>query len=197
MTARALWLVRHGPTHQKVMTGWRDVPADLSDTAALARLDAALPRPATLLSSDLVRATATADALAPGRHRLPHDPALREIDFGLWDGMAFDAVAQRDPDLSRAFWERPGDIAAPGGESWDRAATRVSAAIDAALAAHDGPLIIVAHIGAILTQVARATGHTPYATLAQDIRPLSRTCIEVSGQADAAIWRLREVNVTA
>ncbi|MDX5383564.1 MAG: histidine phosphatase family protein, partial [Rhodobacterales bacterium] len=27
---RFFWL-RHGPTHQKVFTGWRDVPADLSD----------------------------------------------------------------------------------------------------------------------------------------------------------------------
>ena len=32
-----LWWVRHGPTHEKAMTGWRDVPADLSDTAAIAR----------------------------------------------------------------------------------------------------------------------------------------------------------------
>ena len=33
-----LWWVRHGPTHAKAMVGWRDLPADLSDTAALARL---------------------------------------------------------------------------------------------------------------------------------------------------------------
>ena len=29
------WWVRHGPTHQTAFTGWRDVPADLSDAAAL------------------------------------------------------------------------------------------------------------------------------------------------------------------
>ena len=33
-----IWWVRHGPTHRKEMVGWSDVPADLSDTAALARL---------------------------------------------------------------------------------------------------------------------------------------------------------------
>ena len=59
-----LWWVRHGPTHQKAFTGWRDVPADLSDHAALARLDAFLPPDARLISSDLIRASATADALA-------------------------------------------------------------------------------------------------------------------------------------
>ena len=60
---------------RKAFVGWRDVPADLSDGAALARLDAALPRPALLVSSDLVRASATADMLAAGRDRLAHAPA--------------------------------------------------------------------------------------------------------------------------
>jgi alpha-ribazole phosphatase len=39
-----LWLVRHGPTHARTMVGWTDLPADLSDVAALARLSAHLPR---------------------------------------------------------------------------------------------------------------------------------------------------------
>jgi broad specificity phosphatase PhoE len=39
-----IWLVRHGPTHAKGMVGWTDLPADLSDGAALARLNAHLPQ---------------------------------------------------------------------------------------------------------------------------------------------------------
>ena len=39
MDVTRFWWVRHGPTHEKAFTGWRDVPADLSDSAALARLD--------------------------------------------------------------------------------------------------------------------------------------------------------------
>ena len=60
-------LVRHGPTHAKSMVGWSDLPADLSDTAALARLEAALPREAVVISSDLIRAVATADAIQGDR----------------------------------------------------------------------------------------------------------------------------------
>ena len=30
--------IRHGPTHEKNFTGWRDVPADLSDRAIIDRL---------------------------------------------------------------------------------------------------------------------------------------------------------------
>ncbi|HBR36935.1 MAG TPA: histidine phosphatase family protein, partial [Sulfitobacter pontiacus] len=56
--------VRHGPTHEKNFVGWRDVPADLSDVAQLGRLNAHLPQRAVMVSSDLIRASATADTLA-------------------------------------------------------------------------------------------------------------------------------------
>ena len=59
-----LWMVRHGPTHAKAMIGWTDLPADLSDTDAIARLRTELPD-APIVSSDLIRAVATADALQP------------------------------------------------------------------------------------------------------------------------------------
>jgi alpha-ribazole phosphatase len=175
------WWVRHGPTHEKTMTGWRDVPADLSDTAALQRLNAHLPADALLTSSDLTRATTTADALAQARTRLPPDPALREIHFGDWDGRHWSDIAATDPTLSRAFWEDPGPHRAPGGESWDDAATRATAAADALATVHPGrDIIIVAHFGIILTQLARATGKTPYQTLAQTIDPLSVTCLSLT-----------------
>jgi alpha-ribazole phosphatase len=47
--------VRHAPTHETAMTGWRDVPADLSDVARIQRLSDYLPQGAVLLSSDLHR----------------------------------------------------------------------------------------------------------------------------------------------
>lgn len=169
--------VRHGPTHEKAFVGWRDVPADLSDTAAIARLSAQLPDEALMISSDLKRCVATADALsARGRKRLAHDPQLREFNFGDWDGMVFNEVAARDPALSRAYWEDPGDVRAPNGESWNDAATRVNAVVDAMNAAHpEAHIIAVAHFGVILTQVQRARGQTPYEALGQKIEPLSLT----------------------
>ena len=86
--------VRHGPTHEKNFVGWRDVPADLSDAPRLARLNLHLPDDALLVSSDLMRAVHTADALAlPSRRRLPHEQGLRELHFGAWDGLAAPAAA--------------------------------------------------------------------------------------------------------
>ena len=71
--------VRHGPTHEKAFVGWRDVPADLSDTAQIERLHAFLPDDALLISSDLQRSVTTADVLDIGRTRLPHHADLREF----------------------------------------------------------------------------------------------------------------------
>lgn len=185
--------VRHGPTHEKSFVGWRDVPADLSDTALIARVRAYLPDEALLVSSDLQRSTATADALAGSNHtRLPHDPALREIDFGVWDGMGFEAVATRDPELSRAFWEKPGNIRAPEGESWNETRARVSAAVDRMNAAYpNSHIIAVAHFGVILTQVQRALRVSAYEAMAHKIDNISVTTLQHTGNDR---WHARQIN---
>lgn len=187
--------VRHGPTHEKTFVGWRDVPADLSDTVLLARVRDTLPRTALLVSSDLIRARDTADALSlPNHSRLPDDPALREINFGVWDGMHFDAIAARDPHLSRAFWETPGDITAPEGESWNETRARVDAAVDRLNATHPNTHIIaVAHFGVVLTQIQRALGVSPYAAMAHKIDNVSITTLH----HDAGDWRVERINHVA
>lgn len=172
-----LWWVRHGPTHARAMVGWTDVPADLSDTARLARLRAALPIGAPVLTSDLVRAVATADALDLGGPRLPADPRLREMHFGAWEGRTADEVGAEAPDLLRDFYDRPGPVRAPGGEGWDDMAARVAAAVGDAAALGLAELVIVAHMGPILSQWAAARGLTPVQAFGQRIEPLSLTVI--------------------
>ncbi|MFT5067686.1 MAG: alpha-ribazole phosphatase [Reinekea sp.] len=179
-----LWMVRHGPTHAKAMVGWTDLPADLSDAAAIARLRAILPD-APVVSSDLIRAVATADALQPSA-RFPHDPALREINFGAWDGLTFPQAEAQDAELLRAYWETPGDVAPPQGESWNTVRARADKAIDGYIALGHADLIIVAHFGVILTQVQRALGITSYAAFGHKISNLSVTKIETTTTAWAA-----------
>lgn len=176
-----LWLVRHGPTHARRMIGRTDLPADLSDTAALARLRAILPQ-APVVSSDLVRAVDTATALQGGRPRLPHRTGLREFDYGDWEDRAFDAID--GPEL-RSFFDAPGDQRAPNGESWNDVAARVTATLEGLATTPD--LIVVAHMGAILTQWARATGKRPFDALAQKIDNLSLTRIDLTPRGPVAI----------
>lgn len=175
------WLVRHGPTHAKAMIGWTDLPADLSDLAALARLNAHLPVDAPVISSDLSRAIATADALA-GRPRLPHDPGLREIHFGAWETRTFAEIDAESPAQIRAFWETPGDTRPPGGESWNDLATRTSAALDR-LQGQAPDIIVVAHFGPILAALQRAGAMTAAQVFAHKIDNLSVTCLTLDPPA--------------
>lgn len=185
------WWVRHGPTHARGMVGWTDLPADLSDTAALGRLDALLPAEAVVISSDLARARATADAIAGRRPRLPDDPALREINFGRWELRRFAEVEAEDADLIRAFYEQPGTVRAPEGECWDETCARVSAAADRLAAAHEGrDVVVVAHFGAILTQLQRALGVTAYEAFSHRIDNLSVTELA----AENGVWRAGRIN---
>ncbi len=187
--SRIFW-VRHGPTHARAMVGWSDIPADLSDAARLARLSAHLPEGALVVSSDLIRARATAEAIAGTRARLPDDPDLREIHFGAWEMQGFDSVA--DPAQLRAFWDRPGALRAPGGESWDDLAARVGRAVVRIRDTHPGrDIVAVAHMGTILTQVQAARGASAHATLGQVIDNLSVT--ELHWQDGR--WRAAVVNL--
>ncbi|WP_333818286.1 histidine phosphatase family protein [Tabrizicola sp.] len=172
------WLVRHGPTHAKTMIGWTDLPADLSDTAALARLSAHLPPEAPVISSDLARAVATADALG-ARQRLPHDPSFREMHFGQWETRPFAEIEAESPEHIRAFWETPGDIAPPGGESWTALTTRTWAALDR-LQGLAPDIIVVAHFGPIVAALQRAEQLSPEAAFAHRIDNLSVTSLTLA-----------------
>jgi broad specificity phosphatase PhoE len=187
MTRDWYW-VRHGPTHAKGMVGWTDLPADLSDRAAVARLARHLPGAATVVSSDLSRAVATADAVQAGRARLPHVPALREMHFGTWEMRTHTEIEAEDRDRIFAFWDQPGDVAPPGGESWNALRARVDGWVDA----HDrpGPVIAVAHFGVILTQLQRALAVPAREAFSHKIDNLSVTHLRQSPHG----WQVETIN---
>ena len=186
-----LHLVRHGPTHAKTMVGWSDLPADLSDTAQVARLANHLPADGIVISSDLQRCVATADAIQRDRRRLEHETALREIHFGDWELKTFAEIEAADPDRIRAYWETPGDVRPPNGESWNEVSSRVDGAIDRLIDAHRGAkLIVVVHFGVILTQIQRAEQLTAEEVFAHRIDNLSVTSIKI----DDTGWTVHPIN---
>ncbi|WP_170772466.1 histidine phosphatase family protein [Ruegeria lacuscaerulensis] len=186
-----LHLVRHGPTHAKTMVGWSDLPADLSDTVALQRLHDHLPSDAVVISSDLSRAADTASAIQGTRTRLPHHPDLREINFGTWELRGFREIEAEDPDLAFAYWDNPGDVRPPDGESWNEVRARVDAVIDRLMADHTGhDLVVVVHFGVILTQVQRALDVTAQEAFSHKIDNLSVT--ELTHHGDR--WSVGRIN---
>ncbi|SEA36700.1 histidine phosphatase family protein [Rubrimonas cliftonensis] len=187
------WWVRHAPTHVRAAVGWTDAPADLSDAAALDRLAAALPA-APVVSSDLARAVATARRIAGARPLQAADARLRELNFGAWEGMTYDAAAAAQPDAYRAFFETPGPSRAPGGESFDDLRARVCDAIEARKA-DGGDVVLVAHAGAIRAALAVALDLTPAQALGFAVDPLSITRLDWIASAGA--WRVVCVNTRA
>jgi len=152
MTRLILW--RHGNTAWNAsdrVQGHDDVPLnDLGhqQAAAAARLLAAL-QPDAIVTSDLRRATDTAQALA-ALTGLPvrTDPRLRERHFGLWQGLLREEAAERFP-VEYARW-RAGEPN-PGCEieSLDDLGKRVAEAAHAAVDANtDGTIVIATHGGA-------------------------------------------------
>jgi len=186
---RFFW-VRHGPTHAKAMVGWTDLPADLTDHAAVHRLRSTLPAQAVTISSDLIRATATADAICRGP-RLPHDPTLRELHFGSWEMRSFAEIEAETPDHIRAFWEEPGQVRPPGGEGWDDLTQRVWAATDRLATAHpQSDIVVVAHFGAILAALQRALDLTAPQVFAHRIDNLSVTELTLTPDG----WQVGRIN---
>lgn len=89
-------LIRHAQPEVPAGTcyGCLDLPLVSPLTPAVAQIVAGLPAPARIVTSPLARASGTAQALAQtaGVSAIDSEPRLREIDFGTWEGIAWDAI---------------------------------------------------------------------------------------------------------
>nr|HID13366.1 histidine phosphatase family protein [Anaerolineae bacterium] len=136
-------LVRHGQTawnREVRFRGRTDLELDeigLRQAEATGRYLAARWPVAAVYSSPLRRAMQTAEAIAraQGLSAYPLE-GLLDIDFGEWQGLSPDEVAQRYPALYRAWLEVPHTVRFPGGEGLDDVRSRVVAGLDEVVARH-------------------------------------------------------------
>ncbi|KUR75672.1 histidine phosphatase family protein [Novosphingobium sp. FSW06-99] len=183
-----LRLIRHAPAlADGRMAGHRDVPADCTDTVALAALRARIGPVARCVTSPAQRCRDTYTALWPDMPAPPSDARLWEQHFGAWEGMPYAAI----PDLGALSGEALAQMRPPGGESFADLCARVRPAL-AALVEGAGPIAVVAHAGTIRAALALALG-APAAGLAFAVAPLSLTCVtHVPGHG----WSIGVVNWT-
>lgn len=155
-----LLLARHGETDWNRDHRWQghsDVPLNALGLEQAHTLAAELAREpiAAVYSSDLRRAYETAQIVAK-RHGLDViiDHGLRELHFGVWEGMTSDEIEERFPgDLSR--WREEGKVAdGRGGETHDQLRERVLAAAHRIVAAHPGEQVLVVSHGGTLRALA-------------------------------------------
>jgi broad specificity phosphatase PhoE len=100
-----------------------------------------------IYASALQRAVRTAQAIG-AVHQVPVycDARLNEIDMGAWEGLLYQEIRQRDPDLLRAWETDPRHVTPPGGESVEEAEQRVLSAVQEIAAQYsDMTVCLVAH----------------------------------------------------
>ncbi len=130
MNGGLVWLVRHGAADVRpgVAIGASDPPLSEAGREQAERLAQALScRPlARVVSSDLGRATATAAAIAaPHGLAVETTAALREIDFGAWEGRPLSELWRESPQEAAAWGVNLRATPASFGERFDDLEERV------------------------------------------------------------------------
>ena len=174
MTAARVVLWRHGRTaHNRdgVWQGQIDTPLDdvgvaqagAGAAALMAGLSSPELRPQAIVASDLVRASATAVALAALTGLdVVLDKRLREIHAGRWEGRSRAEIEAAGWGEEQAAWRRGDDVPAGGGERRGEVGRRGAEAVRAYAEALDGgSLVVVAHGGLLRGTILTLLGLPP------------------------------------
>jgi alpha-ribazole phosphatase/probable phosphoglycerate mutase len=159
------WLIRHGEPCEEVRGvcyGSLDVGLSATGRAQMARAAAYLREEpiAAIYTSPLSRAFESAGILAAGSSCPLHvTPELREIVFGDFEGLRYDEIAARYPDIYRQWMEAPAEVRFPNGESFGEMRARVLGAFQNILREREGQTVgVVSHGGVNRILIAWALG---------------------------------------
>lgn len=148
-----LW--RHGQTDWNVenrFQGHSDIPLNAVgqyQVAEAAKVLAAL-RPDRIISSDLVRAQATAAALAQlADIKVEINSGIRETDGGLWEGKLASENRASHGELFASWYEGGDEPAGVTGERRSDVAKRAVAVIEQETANFSGTIVFVTHGGTV------------------------------------------------
>ena len=145
-----IWLIRHGEPVEEARGrcyGTFDFelsPAGREQMAQVAQYLRDEPI-AAVYTSPLSRARESAQIIRPHAEVVTD---LREIDFGELEGLPYDEIAVRYPDVYRQWMESPTEVQFPKGEAFEEMRERVLRAFDKIRSLPDGRTIaIVSHGG--------------------------------------------------
>lgn len=146
---KKVYLIRHGlpdfPGGKGMCIGTTDIPMGEKGRKQAAEMAKILPPVTAVFSSPLTRAVQTAQAIGLPVAILDD---LREMYAGEWDGLAFEEIRQRYPELYAARFHDL-TIPLPGAEDHTEGLARFSAAMETAAQASPGDFAVVAHGGII------------------------------------------------
>jgi alpha-ribazole phosphatase/probable phosphoglycerate mutase len=154
-----VYLVRHGETQwnaDRRVQGFSDVPLSeigREQVRSLAQ-KLALEKFSCFYSSDLDRAYETALILAQP-HGLPihKTTALRELNFGAWEGLTMEEVEKINPGMMEKWWRNPLDRHVPEGEKLTELIERCETIMKDIIKKHMGEKVVVVAHGATIRSI--------------------------------------------
>nr|WP_269327341.1 histidine phosphatase family protein [Kineosporia mesophila] len=169
-------MVRHASTAVtgRVPSGGDEVGPQLSPSGLSEARALSLPSTGVLLSSPMLRARQTAEALGlPSRVA----PDWAELRLGDWNGLSYREIAARWPQ-EYAQWRESAAARPPGGESVLDLQSRIADAVARLRSEHAGrSVVVVTHTGPIRAAVASALDAGPAAFWRLRIDPASVTTL--------------------
>jgi len=155
---KKVYLIRHGlpdfPGGKGMCIGTTDIPMGETGLAQAAEMAKNLPPVTAVFSSPLSRALQTAQAIGLPVIILPD---LREMYAGEWEGLTFQQIRDRYPELYAARFHDL-TIPLPGSESYEDGLARFSAAMETAAETAPGDFAVIAHGGIIAQFLQSITG---------------------------------------
>jgi alpha-ribazole phosphatase len=150
-----IWLIRHGEPSEMRGRCYGKLDAGLS-AAGREQMQSTAERLQAeafdaIYASTRIRALESARILGSFHHCLCREnPDLCEIDFGDFEGLTYDEIAARYPELYRQWMDSPTEAQFPNGESFAEMRLRVLRAFETIRQNHEGRTVaIVTHGGVI------------------------------------------------
>lgn len=158
-----LFLIRHGETEwtrRKRYCGSNDIPLNATGREQARRLAEKMGRATfdRIYCSDLSRCTGLA-ATVFGKRAVIREPRLREMNFGVFEGLKHATLLKRFPRIYPRWLKEFGSVTPPEGESFTSFQARVRAAFRQIIAENKGKTCaIVTHGGVLMVVFAALVG---------------------------------------
>jgi len=147
-----LYLVRHGHTvvaDAGLVAGFSDVDLSVEGEASLAKLRNSINNLqfSAFYTSDLKRAKRSMNLLTDKTYVA--DQRLKELNFGEWEGMSWNAVHQQQPELLNTWSSDWVNNRPPAGETFKELADRCGSWLKEQTNDDDQNILVTAHGGSI------------------------------------------------
>ena len=183
--AQKLLLLRHGDIGEQYRNryiGSTDVPMSPLGHQQVSAIRELLGKemPSRCISSPMTRCRETAAVIMETADMdFTVDSDLREIDFGRWEGMAFEEIQKAFPDKTERWAEFNTDFAFPGGEKIGDFQGRIISAAERLVTNPAASILVCTHGGVIRLLICHFLGLQFWQYILFKVKHASLTTIEL------------------